>query len=177
MQSNISNLLNEIHQTLESSQISEIKLKNGTILKVSPNFGQLNKKKLLRREKENQNENVQQKCKENHNHHKDGIGVFGQHFKTEYSQLCPDCTQECGIIKKRQNYILYVSKNVTEENISKKMKIKQWSKSQNKSQYNQKKKFLKIMQRHHLISNKVEELFHKDMLNVIMSQYPHQNLN
>ena len=124
MQSNLSILLNEIHQTLESSQISEIKLRDGTIIKFSPNFGQLNKKKLLRREKENENENVQQECKENHNHHKDGMGAFGHHFKTEYSQVCPDCTQGCGIIKQRQNYILYVSKNVTEDNISKKNKNK-----------------------------------------------------
>ena len=122
MESNPSILNNEI--PLEPSQISEIKLTDGTILKVSPNFGQLNKKKFLHPGKKTQNENVQQKCKENHNHHRDGIGAFGQHFKTEYSQVCPDCTQGSGIIKQRQNYMLYVSKNVTEEDISKKHKNK-----------------------------------------------------
>ena len=121
MESNLSISPQDIHQTLVSNQISEINLKDGTILKVSNNFGPLKKKKWIRREKD-KNENVQQNCKEAHNHYRDGMGAFGQHFKTEYSQICPDCTEGFGIIKRRQNYVLYVSKNVTDGDISKKHK-------------------------------------------------------
>jgi hypothetical protein len=102
MASEFSILPGEVNQVLTSQQISEILLKDGTILKLSPSKNECS-------------------CaeKENHNHHKDGIGLFGQHFKTEYSQNCPDCS-ESGVIKKRKNYVLYVSKNTTDENISKK---------------------------------------------------------
>ena len=94
---------NEIYQTIATNQVSEIKLKDGSIMKIATKTSK-------------SNQNV--KNNERHNHHQDGIGSFGQHFKTEYSRVCPDCVDDTGaIIKKRQNYVLYVSKNVTEENI------------------------------------------------------------
>ena len=46
MESNLSISPQDIHQTLVSNQISEINLKDGTILKVSNNFGPLKKKKM-----------------------------------------------------------------------------------------------------------------------------------
>ena len=96
----------EIYQTIAANEISKPELKDGTILKINPNL----------KGKDNQKMNGQ----ERHNHHQDGIGSFGQHFKTEYSSVCPGCISGPGaIIKKRQNYVLYVSKNVTEANISK----------------------------------------------------------
>ena len=122
-------LPSEIHQTIASNQITELMLKDGTILEITPNLGPLNKKKIIRRNKSSTSaqtkiQNFQENLKGNHKHYNDGNGLFGQHFKTEYSQICPDCTEVGGIIKRRQNYVLYVSKNVTEENISKKHKNK-----------------------------------------------------
>jgi len=122
-------LPSEIHQTIASNQITELMLKDGTILKIKPNLGPLNKKKIIRRNKSSTSaqtkiQNFQENLKGNHKHYNDGNGLFGQHFKTEYSQICPDCTEVGGIIKRRQNYVLYVSKNVTEENISKTHKNK-----------------------------------------------------
>ena len=110
---------NDIFQTIATNQISEVKLKDGTIMKISPNTGNSshNNYNLNYNNYENTYKN-----KERHNHHQDGIGSFGQHFKTEYSQICPDCIDGAGVLKQRQNYVLYVSKNVTEENISKKNK-------------------------------------------------------
>ena len=103
---------NEIFQTIATNQISELKLKDGTIMKFGQNTGNSNL---------NYN-NKTFKNKERHNHHQDGIGSFGQHFKTEYNQLCPDCMDGAGVLKQRQNYVLYVSKNVTNGDISKKHK-------------------------------------------------------
>ena len=123
----------QIHQTIESSQVTELRLKDGTILKITPKTGQTtqqnfilkDKVNLIKRKNNKQKENIQKNLNEQgiHNHHKDGLGSFGQHFITEYGEFCPDCTEgPGGIIKRRQNYILYVSKNVTEENLSKKKK-------------------------------------------------------
>ena len=106
---------NEIFQTIATNQISELKLKDGTIMKISQNPGNSSYNNY------NLNYNPYANS-EKHNHHNDGIGSFGQHFKTEYSQICPDCMDGAGVIKQRQNYVLYVSKNVTEENISKRNK-------------------------------------------------------
>ena len=133
MKSNQEILPNEIHQTIANNQVSQLTLKDGTILKISEskqsdqsNFILKDKVSLInRRKNKNQSENEQKNLNDNglHNHHRDGIGAFGQHFQTEYSQVCPDCIEgPGGIIKKRENYILYVSKNITEENVSKKHK-------------------------------------------------------
>ena len=138
----------EIHQTIATNQVTELQLKDVTILKISPkteqstqqNFILKEKVNLIKRKNKNQNENVQKNLNDQgiHNHHKDGLGSFGQHFKTEYGQFCPDCTEgPGGIVKRRQNYLLYVSKNVTEGNLSKKKKNCDYQINQN-AQYQQK---------------------------------------
>lgn len=137
----------QIHQTIENNQVTELRLKDGTILKISPKTGQStqqnfilkDKVNLIKRKIKNQNENMQKNLNDQgiHNHHKDGLGSFGQHFITEYGEFCPDCTEgPGGIVKRRQNYVLYVSKNVTEENLSKKKKDCNYQISQ-KAQYGQ----------------------------------------
>ena len=123
---------NEIPPTLENNQIKEMTLRDGTIIKISPNSIPSNqnnlsgknitlinkKKKLTKKMQKNSDKKV-------HNHHRDGLGTFGQHFKTQYSQVCLDCIEgPGGVLKQRKNYILYVSKNFTEEDVSKKRKDK-----------------------------------------------------
>jgi len=138
----------EIHQTIATNQVTELQLKDGTILKISPkteqstqqNFILKEKVNLIKRKNKKQNENIQKNLNDQgiHNHHKDGLGSFGQHFKTEYGQFCPDCIEgPGGIVKRRQNYLLYVSKNVTEGNLSKKKKNCDYQINQN-AQYQQK---------------------------------------
>ena len=130
MESSQEILPDEIHQTIANNQISHITLKDGTILRISESNqlaqnNQIIKDKtslINRRKNKNKKENEQKNTndKEIHNHYKDSIGSFGQHFQTEYSPVCPDCTEgPGGIIKQRKNYVLYVSKNITEANISK----------------------------------------------------------
>ena len=128
MESSIEILPEEIHQTIANNQVSQINLKDGTILTISEsnNLAQNNlnlkgKTSLINRKK-NKKENGQKNSNDKsiHNHYKGDIGSFGQHFQTEYSQVCPDCMEgPGGIIKRRKNYVLYVSKNITEANISK----------------------------------------------------------
>lgn len=113
---------NQISEVLSSNNISQIQLKDGTIFQVN----QIDNQNL----KENQIELEE----ERHNHHKGGIGYFGQHFKTEYGKLCPDCSNFGGIVKKRKNYVLYVSKNCTEGDIALKHKIKKKEKEVEKIQ-------------------------------------------
>lgn len=121
---------NDIFTTLDTNQITEISLKDGTILKITQSSNQSNQQNLMKSgisliNKKNIIKKKQQEKYDNkvHNHHNDGFGAFGQHFKTEYSQVCGDCAENPGgIIKQRKNYILYVSKNITDENVSKKYK-------------------------------------------------------
>ena len=139
---------NEIPQTLAGNQdkISQLTLKDGTILKISPKTNELNQNNFILRDKislikrKHKIENIKKNSNDKglHNHHQDGLGSFGQHFKTEYSQVCPDCADAPGgVIKKRQNYVLYVSKNVTEKNLSnKKKKICNYQNQQNNYQKN-----------------------------------------
>ena len=133
MESSQEILPEEIHQTIANNQISHITLKDGTILKISESNqltqnNQIIKDKtslINRRKNKDKKENEQKNANDKgiHNHYKDSIGSFGQHFQTEYSQVCPDCTEgPGGIIKQRKNYVLYASKNITEANISKKHK-------------------------------------------------------
>ena len=112
----------EIKQTIATNQVAQLQLKDGTILRIAPKTGQSNQKNLNYNKLSSQSTQYAQlnsNDNENHNHHQDGIGAFGQHFKTEYSQMCSDCI-DGGVVKQRQNYVLYVSKNITEGNISKK---------------------------------------------------------
>ena len=121
---------NEIFQTIATNQISELQLKDGTVLKIIPNTNNSSQNNYNL----NYTQNLQ--SKEKHNHHQDGIGSFGQHFKTEYSQICPECMEGAGVLKQRQNYVLYVSKNVTEENISRNKQCNNQMKHQSYSREN-----------------------------------------
>ena len=70
---------------------------------------------------------------DHHFHHKDGFGSFGQHFKTIYNeQRCIDGKGD--IVKARQNYVLYVSNNLSENNIGKK-KCQNYIRSSQKQPY------------------------------------------
>ena len=44
------------------------------------------------------------------------MGQFGQHYRTEYNDVCTHLLKAKGKLKQRKNYVLYVSKNCTEEN-------------------------------------------------------------
>ena len=61
---------NEIYQTIATNQVSEIKLKDGSIMKIATKASKLN-------------QNVK-KNNERHNHHQDGIGSFGQRNIVEF---------------------------------------------------------------------------------------------
>ena len=116
-------LPNQIREVLASNEISQIQLKDGTIIKINepqvPNYNMVKENNLNEVELEEEQE------EEGHNHHKGEIGYFGHHFKTEYSEFCPDCLS-CGggVIKRRKNYVLYVSKNCSESDVALKHKLK-----------------------------------------------------
>ena len=115
----------KMSEFLASREITQIKLKDGTIL----NINDSNNKKLYEENTEeideNQmNEEIEIEEKERHNHYKEGKGYFGQHFKTEYSELCPDWVSGGSIIKRRNNYVLYVSKNCSGNDVALKKKQK-----------------------------------------------------
>ena len=142
MESNIEITPNEISQTIANKEVSQILLKDGTILKVTQNIqGQNQNNYILLNpisqspqdqdfyQQNNiiigQNEQIlKENGKQHIQHHRDGIGAFGQHFKTEYNDICGDCITENGVLKQRKNYVLYISKNCTEKNISRKNKFK-----------------------------------------------------
>ena len=116
----------QIREILGSNDISQILLKDGTILKItgSPDSKNVSEKKPQEIIENNQEEKELEEEHEGHNHHKIGSGYFGQHFKTEYNELCPDCMNYGGVIKKRKNYVLYVSNNCTESDVALKHKLK-----------------------------------------------------
>ena len=115
-------LPNKIREVLNSKEVVQIQLKDGTILKINDK----KESNYIFENKENKlNEiELEEEKEERHNHHKSGAGYFGQHFKTEYNELCPDCLNYGGVIKKRKNYVFYVSKNCTEGDVSLKNKSK-----------------------------------------------------
>ena len=101
-----------IKQVLLSNDVAQIQLKDGTILTINDS-GSKNGQYIDEKE-------------ENHSHHKGDIGYFGHHFKTEYTKnVCPDCmNREGAVIKKRQNYVLYVSKHCSDNDVALKHKMK-----------------------------------------------------
>ena len=126
MESNQVILPTQIREILGSNDISQILLKDGTILRItgSPepkNISQNPEQEILENKAE---ENELEEEHEGHNHHKGGFGYFGQHFKTEYNELCPDCMNGGGVIKKRKNYVLYVSNNCSGNDVALKHKLK-----------------------------------------------------
>ena len=74
--------------------------------------------------------------------HKDGIGLFGQYYKTEYTtDHQGDKNVKGGVIKKRHNYVLYVSTKDKESNFGSK-NWKQQNASMGKNESEQKNKEL-----------------------------------
>ena len=133
---------NEIRQTIANNEISQILLKDGTILKVTQNIKEQNQNNYILRNPSNQSQQnqvlyqgnsaineqdrllIRENEKQHTRHHRDGMGSFGQHFKTEYNEIYGDNLKGKGVLKHRKNYVLYVSKNCTEKNISRKNKHK-----------------------------------------------------
>ena len=108
----------QIKEYLSSNQISQMQLKDGTIINITDaqyNPQQNNQKEEMVLEPGEE---------EAHNHHRIELGYFGHHFQTEYSEICPDCLNQGGVIKKRKNYVLYVSNNCSEKDVALKHKIK-----------------------------------------------------
>jgi hypothetical protein len=127
---------NEVPQALATNQVTEILLKDGTVLKLAGNSNSNSQEKYILRHPgkdgtfvQNQaittENNTQQpravvlgdKAKQHHHNFKDGnLGAFGQHYRTEYNDVCTHLLKAKGKLKQRKNYVLYVSKNCTEEN-------------------------------------------------------------
>ena len=115
-------LPNQIREVLNSNEIAQIQLKDGTVLQINDIKGS---NYIFEKEENKLNEmELEEEKEEGHSHHKGGIGYFGHHFKTEYNELCPDCLKYGGVIKKRKNYVLYVSKNCSESDVALKHKSK-----------------------------------------------------
>lgn len=115
----------KMSEFLASKEITQIKLKDGTILSINDSNNQKLYEENTEEIDENQmNDEIEIEEKERHNHYKEGKGYFGQHFKTEYSELCPDCVTGGSIIKRRNNYVLYVSKNCSGNDVALKKKQK-----------------------------------------------------
>jgi len=115
----------QIRELLSSNNISQILLKDGTILRINDS----NIPQYYMESQEPQQSSMNaidfEEREGAHNHHKGGIGYFGHHFKTQYyNTLCADCMIGGGVIKKRKNYVLYVSKNCTENDVALKHKLK-----------------------------------------------------
>ena len=125
---------NEVPQALASNQVTEILLKDGTVLKLAGNSNKNSQEKYILRHPgkgstlaqnqivttENSTEQtkvVLNRAKPHYHNFKDGnMGAFGQHYRTEYNDVCTHSLNAKGKLKQRQNYVLYVSKNCTEEN-------------------------------------------------------------
>ena len=122
----------QVREYLKSNQVNQIQLKDGTIVQITDYIQEQKQNQPIIQTGSKLEENIE--TEEGHNHHKDGIGYFGQHYKTQYSNLCEDCASS-GVIKKRQNYVLYVSKNCTERDVAlKHKKRKEAAKSEIKEQ-------------------------------------------
>jgi len=136
---------NEVPQALATNQVTEILLKDGTVLKLAGNSNAKSQEKYILRHPgqdstyvQNQvvttETNTQQnrtvlmgnKAKQHAHNFKDGnLGAFGQHYRTEYNDVCTHSLKAKGKLKQRKNYVLYVSKNCTEENnITRKNRIR-----------------------------------------------------
>ena len=94
----------QIRQVLASNNISQIQLKDGTILKIT---NSTNPQYCIDSKEAQQSSMKEVEFEEKeggHSHHKGGVGYFGHHFKTQYfNNLCADCMIGGGVIKKRQN--------------------------------------------------------------------------
>jgi hypothetical protein len=127
---------NEVPQALASNQVTEILLKDGTVLKLAGNSNTNSQEKYILRELDKDSTLAQNqvittesnplqgrtvlmgnKTKPHYHNFKDAnMGQFGQHYRTEYNDVCTHLLKAKGKLKQRKNYVLYVSKNCTEEN-------------------------------------------------------------
>ena len=121
----------QIREVLSSNEISQIQLKDGTILRITDsNIPQYNIASQEVQQSSSMNSVELEEKEGGHNHHK-GMGYFGHHFKTQYyNNLCADCMTGGGVVKKRKNYVLYVSKNCTENDVALKHKLRKSEKQQ-----------------------------------------------
>ena len=149
----------EVPQALASNQVTEILLKDGTVLKLAGNSNtNFQEKYILRQAGKDSTLSQNQviatesnplqgrtvlmgnKTKPHYHNFKDGnMGQFGQHYRTEYNDVCTHSLKAKGKLKQRKNYVLYVSKNCTEENnITRKNRRRDnpQKKAESKMQYN-----------------------------------------
>ena len=121
----------QIREVLSSNEISQIQLKDGTIIRITDsNIPQYNIASQEVQQSSSMNSVELEEKEGGHNHHK-GMGYFGHHFKTQYyNNLCADCMTGGGVVKKRKNYVLYVSKNCTENDVALKHKLRKSKKQQ-----------------------------------------------
>ena len=149
----------EVPQALASNQVTEILLKDGTILKLAGNSNTNSQEKYILRGLDKDSTLAQNqvittesnplqgrtvlmgnKTKPHYHNFKDGnMGQFGQHYRTEYNDVCTHSLKAKGKLKQRKNYVLYVSKNCTEENnITRKNRRRDnpQKKAESKMQYN-----------------------------------------
>ena len=121
----------QIREVLSSNEISQIQLKDGTIIRITDsNIPQYNIASQEVQQSSSMNSVELEEKEGRHNHHK-GMGYFGHHFKTQYyNNLCADCMTGGGVVKKRKNYVLYVSKNCTENDVALKHKLRKSEKQQ-----------------------------------------------
>ena len=121
----------QIREVLSSNEISQIQLKDGTIIRITDsNIPQYNIASQEVQQSSSMNSVELEEKEGGHNHHK-GMGYFGHHFKTQYyNNLCADCMTGGGVVKKRKNYVLYVSKNCTENDVALKHKLRKSEKQQ-----------------------------------------------
>ena len=121
----------QIREVLSSNEISQIQLKDGTIIRITDsNIPQYNIASQEVQQSSSMNSVELEEKEGGHNHHK-GMGYFGHHFKTQYyNKLCADCMIGGGVVKKRKNYVLYVSKNCTENDVALKHKLRKSEKQQ-----------------------------------------------
>lgn len=113
MQPNHITITRDQLKNLHDDHIAQIHLNDGTQIYVTE-------------EQQEQPEGEYCTCDDitHHHHERDGPGTFGQHYETEYMDPCPnEANIGEGVLKKRDNYVFYISKNVKEPNNIKKLKI------------------------------------------------------
>jgi hypothetical protein len=93
----------QIREVLSSNEISQIQLKDGTIIRITDsNIPQYNIASQEVQQSSSMNSVELEEKEGGHNHHK-GMGYFGHHFKTQYyNNLCADCMTGGGVVKKKK---------------------------------------------------------------------------
>ena len=156
----------QIREVLSSNQISQIQLKDGTIIRITDsNIPQYNIQSQEVQQSSSMNSVELEEKEGGHNHHKGGMGYFGHHFKTQYyNTLCADCMTGGGVVKKRKNYVLYVSKNCSENDVALKHKLRKSEKQQEQQQNNQ------VIQEQEQIKENIQEQIKENIEEQIKEQ-------